>query len=81
MAYDVNVLKRANARLEQARQRRADDTAQLTRMVYEKAPRVAEIDRQLRRTIVDIVAASLKNADETASLEDIIRDALQLLMK
>lgn len=27
------------------------------------------------------VAASLKNADETASLEDIIRDALQLLMK
>jgi len=27
------------------------------------------------------VAASLKNADENASLEDIIRDALQLLMK
>jgi len=74
MAYDVNVLKRATARLEQARQRRADDTAQITRMVYEKSPRVAEIDRQLRRTIVDIVAASLRNGTDPAPAINVLKD-------
>lgn len=58
MAYEQNVLRRATERLEDQRRRREDQQNARRREIYAAIPRVAEIDRQLRRTIVDIIAAS-----------------------
>ena len=74
MAYDVNVLRRANARLEEDKKTRQAALEGRRRDVYAKAPRVAEIDRQLRRTIVEIVAASLKNGSDPAPAIGVLRD-------
>ncbi len=66
MPYDANVLRRATARLEEEKKARSEALARKEREVYAKAPRVAEIDRQLRRTILDIVAASLRDGADPA---------------
>ena len=51
MAYEQNVLRRATERLEDQRRRREDQQNARRREIYAAVPRVAEIDRQLRRTI------------------------------
>lgn len=74
MAYDGNVLRRATARLEQERSVRAEAVARTQREVYVKEPRLAEIDRQLRRTIVDIVTAALRDGTDPAPAIRVLRD-------
>ena len=64
MAYDSEVLRRATARLEEQRTRRRREQEALREQVYRRCPRVAEIDRELRHTIVDIISASLKNGSD-----------------
>ncbi len=60
MSYDANVLRRATARLEEGKKARNEGLRQREQEVYAKAPRVAEIDRQLRRTVLDAVTAALR---------------------
>jgi DNA replication protein DnaC len=74
MAYDANVLRRATARLEEARSRRAEEQERQRAQVYARCPRVAEIDRELRRTIVDIISASLKNGSDPVPSIQVVRD-------
>lgn len=52
MAYSGEVLRRARLRLEQAKSDRESENAQHLRLAYEKVPRLAEIDRELRLTMV-----------------------------
>ena len=59
MGYEAAVLRRATKRLEERRRQREERQQRRQREIYAQLPRVAEIDRQLRRTIVDIIAASL----------------------
>ena len=74
MAYEQNVLRRANERLEDQRRRREDQQNVRRREIYAAIPRVAEIDRQLRRTIVDIIAASLRQGNDPVPAIGVIRD-------
>ena len=74
MAYEQNVLRRANERLEDQRRRREDQQNARRREIYSAIPRVAEIDRQLRRTIVDIIAASLRQGNDPVPAIGVIRD-------
>lgn len=74
MAYEQNVLRRANERLEDQRRRREDQQNVCRREIYAAIPRVAEIDRQLRRTIVDIIAASLRQGNDPVPAIGVIRD-------
>lgn len=74
MAYDVNVLRRATAQLEQRRTERIAGQERLRTQVYARCPRVAEIDRELRRTIVDIISASLKNGSDPVPSIQVVRD-------
>ena len=74
MAYEQNVLRRANERLEDQRRRREDQQNARRREIYAAIPRVAEIDRQLRRTIVDIIAASLRQGNDPVPAIGVIRD-------
>ena len=74
MAYEAAVLRRATERLEQQRKEREEAQDRRRRAIYKELPRVAEIDRELRRTIVDIIRASLKNGTDPAPPIGVIRD-------
>ena len=51
MGYEQSVLRRATARLEARRKAREEAQERLRSEIYAKLPRVAAIDRELRRTI------------------------------
>ena len=51
MGYEQSVLRRATARLEAQRKAREEAQERLRSEIYAKLPRVAAIDRELRRTI------------------------------
>ena len=74
MAYEQNVLRRAAERLEDQRRRREEAQNARRREIYAAIPRVAEIDRQLRRTIVDIIAASLRQGNDPVPAIGAVRD-------
>ena len=60
MAYSKEVLHRAEARLEQARRQNELDCERRISAIYEKLPRLAEIDRELRKTTLKIGRASCR---------------------
>ena len=74
MAYEQNVLRRAAERLEGQRRRREEAQNARRREIYAAIPRVAEIDQQLRRTIVDIIAASLRQGNDPVPAIGAVRD-------
>ena len=73
MAYDSNVLRRATARLEEGRRARADQAERRRLTAYAKQPRLAQIDRELRATMANLVAASLKNGEPAGEAVRAIR--------
>lgn len=74
MAYESNVLRRAAERLEAGRKRREEEMERSRREIYAAVPRVAEIDRELRRAIVDIIAASLRQGSDPVPAIAVLRD-------
>ena len=74
MAYEQNVLRRAVERLEGRRRRREEEQNARRREIYAAIPRAAEIDRQLRRTIVDIISASLRQGSDPVPAIGVVRD-------
>ena len=58
MAYDSEVLRRATARLEEQNARRRREQDELRARAYRQLPRVAEIDRELRRTMAEVVSTA-----------------------
>lgn len=67
MAYAKQVLHRAEFRLEQARMQNDLDNERRIRAIYEKLPRLAEIDRELRRTSAKVYAAAFRESEDPAS--------------
>ena len=74
MSYDPAVLRRATARLEAQRKAREEAQERLRSEIYAKLPRVAAIDRELRRTITQIIAASLRDGSDPVPAIGVIRD-------
>ena len=66
MPYDSNVMRRATQALEARKAARLEQQEVLRQKIYRQLPRVAEIDRALRQTIVHIIAASLKEGGDPA---------------
>ena len=60
MAYEQAVLRAAAARLSAARRRREEETEKRRHAIYKRIPRVAEIDRLLRRTMAQLFSAALR---------------------
>lgn len=60
MAYDPNILRRAAARLEEQKRQREDRREELRRKAYAREPRLAQLDRQLQRTMAELASASLR---------------------
>ena len=63
MAYSKEVLCRAEARLEQARRQNELDCERRISAIYEKLPRLAEIDRELRKTSAKVYAAAFRESE------------------
>ena len=57
MAYSSEVIRRARARLAEAREDRERENREHLRIAYEQAPRLREIDRQLRLTMAQAAQA------------------------
>ena len=64
MAYDPNILRRAAARLEEQKRQREDRREELRRKAYAREPRLAQLDRQLQRTMAELASASLRQGGD-----------------
>ncbi len=72
MGYEAAVLRRATTRLEEQRRLRSAQTEQLRRDAYARQPRLAQLDRAMKGTMAELVAASLhRGEDTTATVQDI----------
>ena len=63
MAYAKEVLHRAEARLDEARRQNELDCERRISAIYEKLPRLAEIDRELRKTSAKVYAAAFRESE------------------
>ena len=78
MSYDAAVLRRATARLEEEKRRRQRALEQRRAEVETRVPRVAEIDRRLRRTLLDVARATFEGGDPTARINALRDENLAL---
>jgi len=67
MAYDAKVLRRAEARYDEDKQRRAEEFRARQRICYGREPRLEEIDRTLRLTMAKIVQSGLRRGTDPRS--------------
>ncbi len=74
MAYDAAALRRASQRLEQQRKNRLERQDALRRKLFAQQPELADIDRQLRGAILDIITASLRKASDPGPALQVLRD-------
>ena len=69
MAYSAEVLKRARARLAEAKADRESENRQHMEEAYIRVPRLREIDKQLRLTMAMAALASGKPEDSARRYE------------
>ena len=74
MAYDPNILRRAAARLEEQKRQREDRREELRRKAYAREPRLAQLDRQLQRTMAELASASLRQGGDMRQTLQAVRD-------
>ena len=67
MAYDGKILRRALVRYGEDKQRRAEAFRARERAVYQKAPRIEEINIELSHTMAKIIASGLKRGTDPRS--------------
>lgn len=77
MAYSEQVLRRARARLEQAKAEHERENEQLRADAYRRFPRLQELDRELRLTMTQLVSHALRQGSAEA-LEQIKANNLAL---
>ena len=77
MAYSAEVVKRARARLAQAKEDRESENRQHLAQAYARVPRIREIDMQLRRTMALAAQAVFASGDPNA-LEQVKQQNLTL---
>ena len=79
MAYSAEIVKRARARLAQAKEDRESENRQHLAVAYAKVPRIREIDMELRRTMAQAAqAAFLQGSDGRELLEKVRLQNLEL---
>ena len=79
MAYSAEVVRRARARLAQAKEDRESENRQHLAEAYARVPRIKEIDMELRRTMAQAAqAAFLQGSDGRNLLEQVRQNNLQL---
>ena len=74
MGYEASVLYRATKRLEEGRRRREEALARRRREIYAQLPRVREIDKELKGTVYQIIASSLRDGRDPGPSIQVIKD-------
>lgn len=64
MAYDASVLQRAQARLDEEREQNELNNEARIAAIYERLPRLREIERELRKTAARVCAASFRAGED-----------------
>ncbi|MBR2047303.1 MAG: ATP-binding protein [Oscillospiraceae bacterium] len=70
MAYSSEVVRRARARLAEARADRERENREHLRIAYEQVPRLREIDRQLQRTMAKAAMSVFSGGDAKTLMEE-----------
>ncbi len=79
MAYSLEVVRRARARLAQAKEDRESENRQHLQEAYARVPRIREIDLELRRTMAQAAqAAFLQGSDGREMMERVRQQNLAL---
>ena len=73
MAYSAEVVKRARARLAQAKEDRESENRQHLAEAYARVPRIREIDMQLRRTMAQAAQAAFQQGSDGRELLEQVR--------
>ncbi len=73
MAYSAEVLRRARARLAEAREDRDSENREHLQTAYAQVPRLREIDRQLRMTMAQAAQTAFTQGVDVQELMDQIR--------
>ena len=72
MPYSADVVRRARARLAEAKEDRESENRQHLAEAYEKVPRIRQIDMELRKTMAEAArSAFLQGTDSRAALEEV----------
>ena len=79
MAYDPAVLRRASGRLEDARKSRQEALERRRKQLFARLPELADIDRQLRGTILDIIRSSLRSGVDPGPALRVVKDRNMVL--
>ena len=74
MGYSAEVIRRARARLAEAKADRESENQQHLHEAYEKVPRLKEIDKQLRITMVMAAQAAFASGGDFNSAMDQVRE-------
>lgn len=74
MPYDGTIMRRAIARFDQDKQRRAQELERRRRAAFAKEPKLAEIDRELRSTMGKVVSAALEKKEDPLPALKMVRD-------
>lgn len=74
MGYSAEVVRRARARLAQAKEERESENRQHLAIAYERVPRIREIDRQLRVTMAKAAQAAFLAGTDGREAMDKIRE-------
>ena len=74
MAYDGKIMHRAMQRFDEDKQRRAQQFQQRRSRIFAEMPELADIDRELRSTMSQIIASALQRGTDPAPAIRVIRD-------
>ena len=62
MAYSYTIVQRAMARLQSEKEQNEQSSRARIAAIYEKEPRLGEIERELRRTAAHVLAATFRRS-------------------
>ncbi len=81
MAYSAEVMRRARARLAEAKEDRESENREHLAVAYARVPRLREIDRQLRMTMAQAAQAAFTQGLDVQEVMDTIRRENLLLQQ
>lgn len=74
MGYDLNVLRRATARLEENRRVHAEQKQLRRREAYARQPRLSQLDRAMKGTMAELIGVTLRRGEDTSATVQDIRE-------
>ena len=77
MAYSYTIVQRAMARLQSEKEQNEQSSRARIAAIYEKEPRLGEIERELRRTAAHVLAATFRRqGDPVAAMQQLKKENL-----